>query len=241
MHAMAAGAEGLRFSTPKEIAEWICQHCHREAGPRHAGVSFLLGSGFSRSAGIPLASEIVRDFLQTHPMLKNKPTPGPNENAYAYYMRQLPAVERAKIIHQCIDKSLDPQSKRTRINWAHLLLASMVDAGYVRHILTTNFDPLCIDALALMGQPVRVFDLMASDFFLGGALEGGSIVYLHGQSSGALLASSNGELQRVRRHLSGVFLEALRESMLVVVGYSGECDPVLEELDAHFPQFRHNL
>jgi NAD-dependent SIR2 family protein deacetylase len=230
-----------RTATALDIAKWIRHHCDAGDGPRRPGVAFLIGAGFSKSAGIPLAGEIVQEFLKPHPLLEETPEPQPGQSAYAYYMRRLPAVERAKIIRTCIEAAVDPETNRTRINWAHLLLATMVDAGYVTHILTTNFDPLAIDALALTGQPVRVFDLTASDFYHAGALQPGSIVYLHGQASGPLLANTDEETRTARQHLNVVFQDALQQSMLIVIGYSGVCDPVLQELTRGFRQFAHRL
>lgn len=223
----------------KRIANWVKHQCECNGKKIKPCVTFLLGAGFSRSAGIPLAGEIVEDKLKPHFLLEGTPEPGPDDNAYAHYMRELNTPsDRAQVIRECIDEAVDPNTNRTKINWAHLLLASMVNAGYVKYILTTNFDPLTVDALSLIGYPVRVFDLTASEFYLAGTMAPGSIIYLHGQASGPVIANTVSETENVRTHLRIVFQDALSDSTLIVIGYSGASDPVLQELDGGFP---HNF
>jgi tetratricopeptide (TPR) repeat protein len=138
---------------------------------------------------------------------------------------------RAARIKRYIDGARDDQG-RLKINWAHLLLAAMVENNYVRRILTTNFDPLIVEALALTGQPIRTYDLSTSGNYVQDILDSASVIYLHGQMHSMLLANSADEMAKVRTLYPAVLQEAVRGAMLVVVGYSGECDPVLDALTA---------
>ena len=156
-------------------------------------------------------------------------------------MQQLDPVERVKIIRDSIDLAKVDGRPHLQINWAHLFLAALVEAGYVHRILTTNFDPLAVDALAMLGQPVRTFDLMASQTYEPGLLDPGAIVYLHGQAHGLWLANADNEMQRIRAQLNRVFDDTLRDGLLVVVGYIGDCDPVIQELSAGRRQFGRGL
>ena len=237
----AKNSQPPRTATPGEIADWIRFHCGEDPKGRKPGVTFLIGAGFSASTGIPTAGQMTGDILKKHPLLKNAGAAPPGQSEYAHLMSKLPPSERIRIIRDAIRKAEDPATKRLRINWAHLLLATLADAGYINQILTTNFDPLIVDALATTGQPVRAFDLTASVGFQAGALESSSIVYLHGQAHGLWLTNAPDEMSRVTQHLNAVFQDALRDSILIVVGYSGECDPVFGELISRFPQFRHRL
>ena len=45
-----------------------------------------------------------------------------------------------------------------KINWAHICIALLFQAGYVDRVLTTNFDPLVNRACALLGQFPAVYD-----------------------------------------------------------------------------------
>ena len=146
------------------------------------------------------------------------------------------------IIEKCIAKAQnDADPSRTQINWAHLLIATLVHHGYVKQILTTNFDPLLVDAMAITDQPVRTFDLTAADWYMPGRATRGSIMYLHGQAHGLLQSHTSDETARVGPRIRAVLQEALQDSTMIVVGYSGDCDPVFNELRDEFPQFRNRL
>ena len=236
-----AAAQTPRSVDVAEIVQWIRYHCDKCQTTRKAGVTFLVGAGFSASAGIPTAGQMVSNTLRPHPLLSHVKAAPPDQSEYAHLMSNLPPVERTRIIREAIENAQDPDLGRTKINWAHLLLATLVDSGYINQILTTNFDPLIVEALSLTGQPIHTFDLNASKAFQAGALPIGSVIYLHGQAHGLWLCNSDEELARVRQHLNSVFQDALRDCIFIVVGYSGVCDPVLVELADRFPQFRHRL
>ena len=115
-----------RSSTSTEIAEWIKYH-HKN---HQHGVTFLVGAGFSASAGIPTAGQMVKT-LRAHPLLRNAGAVPPEKSEYAFLMGKLPPDERVEVIRNAIRQAEDPNTKRLKINWAHLLLATLVDAGYV--------------------------------------------------------------------------------------------------------------
>src|ERR1039458_7470156 len=59
----------------------------------------------------------------------------------------------------------NPTSRATKINWAHLALAQLIDGGYIDRVLTTNFDPLVSRACALVNSFPAVYDFAASRVF----------------------------------------------------------------------------
>jgi hypothetical protein len=196
-------------------------------------VTILLGAGCSKSAGIPLAGEIaweLREEAKNDPLLDDIGSPPLGVSEYAFLMGKLGSPkERADHIKKYVDRAKD-ENGRILINWTHLLLATMVEYGYVYRILTTNFDPLIVDALAIMGQPIRTFDLNTTGSYFPGTLDPASIIYLHGQMHSLFLANSKDEIDRVRKYYPPVLQEAVQDSYLIVLGYSGDCDPVLESL-----------
>lgn len=137
--------------------------------------------------------------------------------------------ERAERIKEYVDRARDSEG-RLKINWSHLLLATLVENGYVNRILTTNFDPLIVEALAVMGQPIRTYDLNTTGNYNPGSLDKASIIYLHGQMHSLFLANSGDELEKLQKLYPSVLQEAVQDSLLIVVGYSGGCDPVLDAL-----------
>jgi hypothetical protein len=170
---------------PSVLGEYIKQ-LQSEGGKNF--VTFLIGAGFSRSAEIPSAGEIVKELRdqKNHPFLRNAGSAPKDTSEYAFLMDKLGSPkERAKWIKKFVDCARDPTTKELRINWSHLLLAAMVDAGLVNRILTTNFDPLIVEALALTGQPIRTFDLCSTGHYHPGTFDPGSTVYLHGKQGGA--------------------------------------------------------
>lgn len=212
----------------------------RETGLHPAGkpfVTLLVGAGFSFSAGIPVAGRIVEELekeIADDPLLR-KAAEAPCKEGISRYAHLMEALgtpkERARRIRAYVERARDPATGQLKINWAHLLLATMVKHGYVTRILTTNFDPLVVEALALIGQPIRTFDLNTTGHYDSDILENGTVVYLHGQMHSLLLANTTSETENIQQHYRGVLQEAIRDSYLIVVGYSGDCDPVLNALN----------
>jgi len=204
-----------------------------ESKKRRHFVTLLIGAGFSKSAGIPLASEIVQELRSAsneHPLLCDVGSAPPDISDYAFLMEKLGSPkERANYIKDFVDRARDSKG-RLKINWSHLLLATLVEKGYVNRILTTNFDPLIVEALAVSGQPIRTYDLNTTGKYCPGTLDSASIIYLHGQMHSLFLANSKDEMARLRDLYPKVLQEAVQDSILIVIGYSGECDPVLDSL-----------
>ncbi len=178
------------------------------------------------------AGEIVRQLRDEKIPLLEAAGPCPKGiSEYAFLMEQLgSSKERAEQIKKFIGLADKDSDNRIQINWCHLLLAALVNEGYVHRILTTNFDPLIVDALALTGQPIRTFDLSTSGKYESDILDPATVIYLHGQMHSLLLANTQGEMAKVQSLYPAVLQEAIADSFLIVVGYSGDCDPVLDAL-----------
>ena len=125
-------------------------------GPRGAAsrrCSVLLGAGCSISAGIPSASDIVRQIKVKFPAAYARAA----SHDYPDCMAALERGVRRDLIGAYIDKA--------KINWAHIALAQLIDGGYVDRVLTTNFDPLISRACALVNSFPAVYDFAASHIF----------------------------------------------------------------------------
>lgn len=233
--------ENLQSFGPAQLGRYIKK---LRSDGRKNFVTFLIGAGFSRSAGIPSAGEIVRelrDEQKGHPLLRDAGTPPGGVSEYAFLMKKLGSPkERATWVKKFIDQARNKKTGQLNINWAHLLLATMVEHEYVHRILTTNFDPLIVEALALTAQPIRTFDLNSTGHFYPGTLDSGAVIYLHGQMHSLFLANAPDEMERIKPLYSPVLQEAIQDSILIVVGYSGECDPVLAALKT-LPSFPWGL
>lgn len=209
--------------TIEDIAEALGPH---GAAPRRCSV--LLGAGCSISAGIPSASDIVRQIKVKFPAAYARAA----SHDYPDCMAALERGVRRDLIGAYIDKA--------KINWAHIALAQLIDGGYVDRVLTTNFDPLISRACALVNSFPAVYDFAASHIFNPDQVSEKAIFHLHGQRDGFVLLNTRAEVTKHRNHIKPVFDDAHKGRVWIVVGYSGENDPVFDLL-ARVKTFEYGL
>ncbi|MFG1680737.1 SIR2 family protein [Nonomuraea sp. NPDC049269] len=202
-------------------------------------LTVLFGAGCSSSAGVLSSAEIVRLIRANYAPYIDKWTPDPSSNApstYEQYMDRLDRDRRAIIVREAVAAGMN--NGRSKLNWAHLALAWLQQAGYIRLSLTTNFDHLIADAYALVGEPVRTFDLATAstyppiDHTANRAFAYGTIVHLHGQEPLLHLVNTRREGAGLDRRYKELWNDALSGSNLLVVGYSGKSDRVIRALTA---------
>jgi len=190
----------------------------RWAKDHDCSTAVLLGSGASVSAGIPAAQGMVQEIKRQFPRL----TTNCRKKDYASHMALLTPAQRKDLIGSFVDHA--------KINWAHLYLGALVKGGYVDRVLTTNFDPLVIRSLALFNLYPAVYDFAASQTFVPGGAAELSVFYLHGQRDGFVLLNTKERMREHSRKLKDVFQDVARKRCWLVVGYSGESDPVFDRL-----------
>jgi tetratricopeptide (TPR) repeat protein/NAD-dependent SIR2 family protein deacetylase len=195
---------------------------------RRKGCVLLIGAGCSVTAGIPAAAGIVAAIRKQYRPFYDRA----REKTYPLVMAQLAAGERRDLIARYVDEA--------KVNWAHVCIAQLMKEGFVNRILTTNFDPLVVRACALVGHFPAVYDFAASQIFRAGDIPHDAVVYLHGQRSGFVLMNTSHEVEQHAERLKPVFDEAGQGRVWIVVGYSGESDPVFERL-AEFRRFDNRL
>lgn len=209
--------------TIEDIAEALGPH---GGAPRRCSV--LLGAGCSISAGIPSASDIVRHIKVKFPAAYARAA----SHDYPDCMAALERGVRRDLIGAYIDKA--------HINWAHIALAQLINGDYVDRVLTTNFDPLVSRACALVNRFPAVYDFAASHIFNPDQVSEKAIFHLHGQRDGFVLLNTRSEVTTHRRHIKPVFDDAHKGRVWIVVGYSGENDPVFDLL-ARVKTFEYGL
>lgn len=209
--------------TIEDIAEALRPH---GATPRRCSV--LLGAGCSISAGIPSAPDIVRHIKAKFPTAYARAA----SHNYPDCMAALDRGVRRDLIGAYVDKA--------KINWAHIALAQLIAGGYVDRVMTTNFDPLISRACALVNSFPAVYDLAASHLFNPDQVSEKAIFHLHGQRDGFVLLNTRSEVTKHRNHIQPVFDDAHKGRVWIVVGYSGENDPVFDLL-ARVKTFEYGL
>lgn len=200
------------------------------------GCTLLIGAGCSLSAGIPLASQFIRIVQEVFPEsykkarleeIKRRTENGEMVDedtfvpSYPSCMGHLAPGVRRRIFVDYVDKA--------KINWAHICIASLIKGGYVDRVLTTNFDTLIVQACALLGEYPAVYDFAASQTLEPNNIPAKAIFHLHGQQTGFVQLISEEDLIQ-HSTLLGPLMQASRGRIWIVVGYSGQNDPVFENI-----------
>lgn len=206
-----------------EVAETL-----QNAKARGRGCTLLIGAGCSVKAGIPAASGFVQVIRERYPRAYQRA----DTKTYPKCMSELLLSERRDLIAEYVD--------RAKINWAHLCIALLVQSGVVDRVLTTNFDLLAVRACALLNEFPAIYDFAASQLFKAPDIPNKAVIYLHGQYTGFILINTHDDFERHSHLLGPVFEDAGRGRVWIVVGYSGENDPVFQHL-ARVPRFDNGL
>jgi Tfp pilus assembly protein PilF len=203
----------IRFRSIDEIKETL-----QNAKSRGRGCVLLIGAGCSVKAGIPAAAGFV-EIIKERYKLAYQRAPA---KTYPKCMGELLLSERRDLIAQYVDKA--------RINWAHLCIALLMQAGYVDRVLTTNFDLLVARACAMLGVFPATYDFATSQLLKKADIPDQAVFYLHGQRTGFVLMNTEEDMKKHSDLLGPVFEDAGSGRVWIVVGYSGESDPVFNHL-----------
>ena len=233
----------------------------RSFAQRGRQLAWLVGAGASASAGIPTGADMIADFKKrlfcadtgiprqevdiSDPLWRERITahfdgargfpPGgdPREYATAFEAAYPEAPDRRSYIDSAVKKGAP--------SFGHRVLASLISDGLVRCLFTTNFDALVERATAVADDllsPDRQAHLTVSAL---DSVERGErclreaawplLVKLHGDYRSEHLKNTDQELQSQDERLRRVLNEALTRFGLVVVGYSGRDDSIMDALD----------
>lgn len=200
--------------------------------------ALLLGSGLSRSAGVPTGWEITLDLIRYLAGVQgvvNEPDwsvwyrerygKDPSYSEILDTVATAPA-ERRSIIHRYIEAQDGKEIRKP--TKAHRAIARLVALGSIKVILTTNFDRLLEGALRDAGVEPTV---IASDDALIGATPlvhaRCTVIKLHGDYMDARIKNTSDELERYSPMMDGLLDRVLDEYGLIVAGWSGDWDTAL--------------
>src|SRR6185437_2842495 len=201
----------------------------------------LLGSGLSRSAEIPTGWEITLDLVRRvataqgvdeqpdwAAWYRDKTGQEPNYSVLLEEIASSPDERRA-ILHRYIEPDEQDREEGRKIpTKAHHAIAQLVRAGYVRVIVTTNFDRLMENALREQGVEPTV---VASTDALAGAEplthSRCYILKLHGDYKDARILNTDQELSAYPEAYNQLLDRIFDEHGLIVCGWSGEWDHAL--------------
>lgn len=224
---------------------------------RAPNLAWLVGAGGSAAAGIPTAGDLIWQFKRilycssehispkvledlSNPLVRkriqsffDRTGSYPEENApdeyAAYFEKTYPdARDRRTFLEKFI--------LGVRPGYGHLVLAGLMKIGKLRVVWTTNFDRLIEDAAATLFASTSNLTLAALETsqVAFSALNEGRWPFLgklHGDFQSTRLKNTSDELRHQDAQLRQALLDCCRRFGLVVAGYSGRDDSVMEVLE----------
>lgn len=213
----------------------------------------LLGSGLSRSAEIPTGWEITLDLVRRVATAQGVPEQSDwakwyreetgQEPNYSVLLEEIASSpdERRAILHRYIEPDeQDREEGRKTPTKAHHAIAQLVRAGYVRVIVTTNFDRLMENALREQGIEPTV--VASADALAGAEPLTHSRCYvlkLHGDYKDARILNTDQELSAYPDGYNRLLDRIFDEHGLVICGWSGEWDHALRAAFLRAPNRRY--
>jgi hypothetical protein len=203
--------------------------------------ALLLGSGISRSSGVPTGWEIVLDLIRQVAHLRKEvcePEPDawftrtfglePNYSDVLDQIAKSPA-ERLQVLRGYFEPTEEELAEgRKGPSAAHQAIAQLIAGGYIRVVVTTNFDRLLEQALAEIGiQPVVISTEDAVRGALPLAHSPCSIIKINGDYLDTRLRNTRGELETYDDGLNKLLDRVFDEYGLIVAGWSAEWDTAL--------------
>jgi hypothetical protein len=217
--------------------------------------ALLLGSGVSRSAGIPTGWGIVLDLVAKYAHLAGEETVGDPERWYRATFGREPdyaeliealakaPAERSRLLRAYFEPSPgDPEPNTKRPTRAHRAIAQFAARGFVRLIVTTNFDRLIETALHEAG--VNPIVISTADGVEGApplAHSPCTLLKLHGDYIDMRIKNTPAELASYDPRITALLDRILDEYGLVVCGWSGEWDMALRDAISRRKSRRYTL
>jgi hypothetical protein len=241
----------------ESVPELLADDFARRFSMRAANLMWFLGSGASAAAGIPTAYDMIWEFKQQLFISQRRASakgvadlssPAVRLQLQAHIdslgalSKQGDTAEYAELFEAAYPAEGDRRSyieakiTGAKPSFGHLALATLMRAQLTRLVWTTNFDPLVADACA------KVYDST-------GALTTGSLdspelaiqriaenrwpveVKLHGDFRSRRLKNTGDELRLQDVRLRSLLVDCCRRFGLVVAGYSGRDESIMDALE----------
>jgi hypothetical protein len=216
--------------------------------------ALLLGSGISRSAGIPTGWEVVSDLITKLAYAGGETTIA---NPFEWYIKKydeepvydklveklgVTSFERNALLLPYFEPTEDEREQGLKLpSKAHKAIAALIKDGYIRVILTTNFDRLL--ELALQNEGITPDVISTTDMLIGSRPIQHSpitIVKLHGDYRDGRIKNTPDELAQYDDVWNRLVDRILEEYGLIVCGWSGEWDTALKSAILRCPTQRYS-
>ena len=218
----------LIHRTTKDVANSI-----RSSGK----LNVFLGAGISRSAGIPLANEIISSLAKK---LKGETYTSADENWNpSEWLEKQPFYNKDNPYASVLDAAFPNRTERAVYfeslvsgklpSKAHLAIATLMECGIVPCVLTTNFDHLMeYSILHVCHQMpcVLLFDEVPT--YVDVKSNRPKVLKLHGDYLFGNIRNLGYELYLVKESMRKKIELAARQGTLIVAGYSGADNSVMD-------------
>ena len=201
----------------------------------------LIGSGVSRSAGIPTGWEVTLDLVRKLAAVRNE-TPEPEAESwfkdtfgtapdYSDLLNQLARTqsERQQLLRPYWEATDEERERGEKVpTQAHRAIAELASRGFIKVIVTTNFDRLMEEALTTAGIAATV---LSNEDQIKGAPPLDHVRHLvfkvHGDYLDTRILNTEKELAAYRPKVDALLDRIFDEYGLIVCGWSGDWDPAL--------------
>jgi hypothetical protein len=216
--------------------------------------ALLIGSGVSRAAEIPTGWEIVLDLIgKLAVAAEEDPEPDPEawfrskfgeDPDYSKLLASLAKTpgERTSRLRAYFEPTEEERTRGAKSpTQAHRAIARLVRLGYVKMILTTNFDRLIETALQDEGIAPNV--ISTADAVRGAVpvVHSGCVVAkLHGDYQDTRLRNTDQELSRYPAVWNRFLSRVIDEYGLIICGWSAEWDKALRDAIIRCPSRRYS-
>lgn len=209
----------------------------------HGVYAVLLGSGVSRSARIPTGWEITEDLIRKLAVARGESIHANpeewyreqfgNEADYSNLLDMLTGTpaERQQLLRGYLEPNEEERAEGFKLPTpAHRAIANLAVKGFVRVIITTNFDRLMETALTDAGIVPTV---LSSPDHVHGAMPlihtHCCVVKVHGDYLDTRIRNTQTELKSYPRELDALLDRILDEFGLIVCGWSAGWDTALRQ------------
>jgi hypothetical protein len=203
--------------------------------------ALLLGSGISRSSGIPTGWEVAQYLIRRLAKAKNEECePDPSawfrktfnlEPDYSQILGQMAgtSAERGQLLQPFFEPTeAEKEDGLKQPTLAHQSIAGLIAHGYIRVVITTNFDRLLERALTDIGiEPVVASTPEAFHGVLPLAHSRCTILKVNGDYLNPDLKNTHVELERYKPSVNRLLDQVFDEYGLIVAGWSAESDTAL--------------
>lgn len=204
--------------------------------------ALLLGSGVSKAAEIPTGWGVVEDLIEEMAEIEGAELKDPfewYEDKYGHparYDEILEALadtqpERRALLERYFEPTDEERENGVKTPTdAHKSIAWLMKKGYIRVVLTTNFDNLLESALRDIGvEPTVISTTEAADGAEPLAHVGPVVLKIHGDYKETNLKNTTEELSSYDEPIQELIDEVLNEYGIIICGWSGDTDQALRE------------